>query len=158
MGVAIAFVVVVGVRWSAWTSSPPPVGMSLGASIGVDFAAGRSTLVLFLQSGCRFCRESMGFYRRLMARDTADVQIIVAAPARDAGLRPYLLEEGVEPDGIVYVDQGELPVVATPTLLVIEPDGRVSRSWVGRLDDEGEGEVFAALFGKEAPSGSTLGL
>lgn len=146
---AVTLLMVAAARY-ALPAAPPPVtavGARLEASVGIDFRAGARTVVLFLQSDCRFCRESTPFYQRLTARDTAGVQIVVAAPAADAGMRRYLSTHEIEPDALVYVEQGELPVFATPTVLAVDPTGLVTHAWTGRLDAEQETNVLRVLFG-----------
>lgn len=150
-GIAVIAVlmVVIGVRYlsPAPTTQPAAVGVRLEASVGIDFAAGSRTVILFLQASCPFCRESAPFYRRLLTRRTTDVRVVVAAPAVDAGLRAYLVLQAIEPDAVVYVERDELPVSATPTLLVVGPDGVVTNSWIGLLDAEQEADVLNAVFG-----------
>ena len=144
----IVLVIVAGARFVSPTE-PATVsarGMRLGPAVGIVFPASAQTAILFLQSDCRFCRESMSFYRRLTTRDAPAVRIVVAAPAVDTGVRRLLASHAVEPDAVVYVEQGELPVKGTPTVLVADSNGVVTHSWLGRLDATGEAEVERALF------------
>ena len=117
------------------------------AATGIDYSAGDRNLVMALQSDCPFCQESMPFYRRLLERDTADVQIVVVAPPQDTNINDYLASEGVYPDSIVFVAPGVLPVSGTPTLLLVNGEGLVTRAWIGVLSPEREAEVIDALFG-----------
>ena len=124
------------------------VGTSLdGGAIGIDFAEPRATLIMVLASDCPFCQESMPFYRRLLSHDRARVQVVVAAPVRDAGMGDYLASESVTPDAQVFVEAGILPVGGTPTLLVVDSEGVVTHAWVGLLDAEREADVLGVLFG-----------
>lgn len=129
------------------STTPAAVDVRLDASVGIDFATGSRTVILFVQSSCAFCRESASFYRRLLAHRTTDVRVVVAAPAVDAGLRTYLVSQEIEPDAVVYVEQSELPVSATPTLLVVDPDGVITHAWIGLLDTEREADVLDVVFG-----------
>lgn len=116
-------------------------------STGIDFAEGKQTLIMVLQSDCTFCHQSMSFYRRLLEHDRNDVQIVVAAPPHDSGLGDYLTSESIEPDSVVFVDSGVIPATGTPTLLLVDGDGLVMHTWIGLLNAERETEVFEALFG-----------
>ena len=49
-----------------------------------------------------FCRDSMPFYRQLLAQDTDAVQIVVAARPHETGLRDYLTSERVIPDAFIW--------------------------------------------------------
>ena len=100
-----------------------------------------------LDSGCIFCRESMAFYRRVATRDAPDVRVVVAASPDDTGIREYLKAEDLEPDALVVIERGVLPVSGTPTLLLVDSEGVVTHAWIGRLDADGEADVFNALVG-----------
>ena len=89
----------------------------------------------------------MSFYRQLASTNAVGVRIVVAASAADAGIRRYLVSENLEPDAVVFTEEGELPVFGTPTVLVVDDKGVVMRSWVGRLDAAGEADVMRVLSG-----------
>ena len=146
---AIAVLVVMAVAGRLFPSPAEPpssIGAVLSASIGIDFSGRQQTLILFLQSDCPYCHESLPFYQRLLAPDRTDVQIVVAAPASDARIRAYLIMQGIKPDAVIYVERSDLPVSATPTLLVVDSDGAITHSWIGLLDAEREAEVLDVLF------------
>lgn len=149
-GVAVisVLVLVIGARsLSPLMTTPSAIDVRLDASVGIDFATGSRTVILFVQSSCSFCRESTSFYRRLLAHRTTDVRVVVAAPAVDAGLRTFLVSQAIEPDAVVYIEQDELPVSATPTLLMTDPDGVITHAWIGLLDTEQEADVLDIVFG-----------
>lgn len=102
---------------------------------------------MVIQSSCGYCQESAPFYRRIIERDAADVQVVVAAPSNDAGIDSYITETGLDPDSVVLVDRWRLPVPSTPTLLLVADDGLVTHAWVGMLDAEREAAVLDVLFG-----------
>lgn len=144
-------VVVAGVRHCTASSigvRQTAEGVQLEPSVGIDFSAKPRTVILFLQSGCTFCQASASFYRRLLAGDRMHAQVIVAAPVIDAGLRAYLAAREVEPDAVVYVEQRELPVASTPTVLLVDADGVVTYRWVGLLNAEQEADVLTAVYGR----------
>ena len=116
---------------------------------GIEFAAASYTLILVVQQECPTCAASMPFYRRITDRANGDVQVVVAAPARNVGIRRYLGAHGVEPDSIVLLGpEGNeaLPVSMTPTLLLTDSSGRVLHAWVGKLSREAEEDLLVGLF------------
>ena len=113
---------------------------------GVDFSVAPRSLVMVLRSDCVFCRDSMPFYRRLVAADRGDAQIVVAAPPYDTNISDYLASESVVPDSVVLVAADALPVRGTPTLMIADRDGVVTDAWVGQLGPEHEADVVEALF------------
>lgn len=148
--VGLAALIVIGARFV----TPPASSVEIADNVrldaeatGIDFSVESKTLLMVLRSDCGFCQESMPFYRRLLERDTSNVQVIVAAPPYDAGIGDYLASEEVNPDSVVFVNAGVLPVSGTPTLLVVDAEGLVTHAWVGLLNADREEEVFNALFG-----------
>lgn len=133
--------------WPRAEPLPQFEDVRLEPEIGIDFTARPRTLVMVIQSSCGYCQESAPFYRRIIERDAADVQVVVAAPSTDAGIDSYLTETGLDPDSVVLVDRWRLPVPSTPTLLLVADDGLVTHAWVGMLDAEREAAVLDVLFG-----------
>lgn len=140
----VAFTFFAKVRMTPAPSIIEPQGLRIDSTI-VDFGKARQTLIMALRSDCVFCRESMPFYRRLIESGPTDVQIVVAAPTRDASINDHLASEGVKPDSVVLVRRGVLPVAGTPTLLLLDRRGVIIDAWAGRLNDERETEVLGAL-------------
>jgi len=97
-----------------------------------------------LRSDCPFCDQSKPFYEQLAKRDRTGVQIVVAAPRGDADIESY--RPVLEPDSIVFVEPGVLPVSGTPTLLLVDSDGLVEAAWIGLLGSDRQKEVLTAVF------------
>ena len=81
--------------WPRAEPLPQFEDVRLEPEIGIDFTARPRTLVMVIQSSCGYCQESAPFYRRIIERDAADVQVVVAAPSTDAGIDSYLTETGL---------------------------------------------------------------
>lgn len=146
-------VVVLGIFGARYFDFPPSpenveaVDVRLDATtVGVEWSAAAKTLIMALDSECVFCQESMSFYRRVAASATTDVQVVVAAPPDDTGIHERLEAESLEPDALVIVERGVLPVSGTPTLLLVDNEGLVTHAWIGRLDADGEADVLNVLF------------
>jgi len=126
----------------------PTIPIDVRLDIDVDFVSHSRTLVMALDSECVFCAESMPFYRRLVGIARPSVQIVVAALPSDTGIKAYLASEGLKPDDIVFVSEGDvLPVTGTPTLLLADHNGVVTHAWVGLLSAAGEAEVVTYVGG-----------
>ena len=154
--VAVVVLGVIGIRYTSLFGAPTdfrtPGAQAVGEridSVGVDidFGASAKTLVMALDSDCVFCQQSMPFYRRLLEADRADTQIVVATSPDDSAIIDYLSTERVNPDTVVFVEPGTLPVPGTPTLLLVDDQGLITHAWVGLLDDYREAEVISSLFG-----------
>ena len=133
----------------AWLPQRTPQAPRIdGTAVGIDFAAAPLTLILVLQESCPACAMSLPFYRRVVNHSVArEVQIVVAAPESDPPIDPYLSAHAVTPDSIVSVARDELPVLFTPTLLLVDAAGLVLHGWLGVLSPRLEDEVLAVIGG-----------
>ena len=127
--------------WSTLRSSVPPppaggetyaVGETFGPVAAYDFSAAPKTLVLFVRSGCRFCTESMTFYRQL-CESAGRIQIIAVGHESEQVLRDYLARHEVQVDGVYSVPHGSLKLSRTPALVLVAASRKVERLWRGKL-------------------------
>jgi hypothetical protein len=65
-------------------------------------------------------------------------------PDSDVAGKEILTSAGVSIDGIYNQPLDKIDVTATPTLLLIDSDGHVTKSWIGLLDSSGQRKVLAA--------------
>lgn len=138
--VGLMIVVALAGRFFDRPEAPAPARID-GAAIGVDFAAASRTLLMVIQSDCHFCEQSRPFYGHLPRG--GDTQIVIAAPLGDTDIESY--RHLIEPDEVVFVEPGVLPVRGTPTLLLVDSEGRVDAAWIGLLDSRREAEVLEVL-------------
>lgn len=136
----------------ARNSGAPNPGVSPGTLLALplsyDFASKERTLILALQEGCSYCEESMPFYRELSAivtPDCSDVGIVAALPHPRLASDSLLARYGLDLPRLTDVSLESLGVPGTPTLMLVDPSGKVLDVWVGRLSREREREVMAAL-------------
>jgi hypothetical protein len=97
-------------------------------------------ILLVLSTSCRFCDESVGLYNDLQqAASKADSNFEVAAVSNAPRLafQRYLVGKGLPS---IKLESGPVPpdIPGTPALLVIEKNGRVVASWVGKLSGRQE--------------------
>jgi hypothetical protein len=138
------------VAWNrdASTAAPRPVTVAVGTKVanldGVDYSRG-PTLLLVLSSTCRYCHESLPFYRQLVA-EREGFQVIAGSAESPETFSSYLRAANLSVDKAVKMEKSAWQgVSATPTLLVIDSNGRVSAAWVGLLSDEQQAEVREAV-------------
>lgn len=107
-------------------------------------------LVMALAPGCHFCNDSMPFYKQLVDKrneSRSPVKVIAAVPGADvqAAEQKNLTDHGVQADALVNIDFAKIKVPGTPTLILVDKDGKVLDVWVGKLDPSREHEVLARL-------------
>jgi thioredoxin-related protein len=133
---------------------PPPGSIAAGEhseALRTALPAGADrALILAIAPGCHFCNESMDFYKQLVERRDSSgspVKVVAAVSSADAkdpeGTR--LAESGVKVDGLVQVDFAKAKVSGTPTVVLVDRQGKVLSVWMGKLDSHGQSEVLKAL-------------
>ena len=128
-------------------------GETLKALQAVLPAGSGQTLVMAVAPGCHFCDESLPFYKQLIEERNqkgSKVQVMAAVPMQGAeetknAEQAKLTGAGVTPDHLVNVDFSAIKVPGTPTLLLVDHQGKVLDVWVGKLDPDGEKAVLARL-------------
>lgn len=104
------------------------------------------TLILAISSTCHFCSESAPFYKKLIA-EKGNARVIAVFPQSIQEGRAYLNQLGVPIDEVKQVALTDIGVQATPTLILIDGDGIVKKSWVGKLRHDEELIVLKSLQG-----------
>jgi thioredoxin-related protein len=102
-------------------------------------------VILVMSKGCRFCEASMTFYRGLVEQNPKDTKFIAVFPTSDNELEAYLSSFGVSGIEIKLSDLPDLQIEGTPTLIVTDRNGKITRSWFGRLSPDKEKEVTSFL-------------
>jgi thioredoxin-related protein len=133
-------------------AGPPEAakGETLAELRGVVPAGTNTALVMALSPTCHFCNDSMPFYKQLVDKrneSKSAVKVIAAVPAAEAqsAEQKNLADHGVQPDAVVHVDFSKIKVPGTPTLLLVDNQGKVLDVWVGKLDAKRERQVLARL-------------
>lgn len=127
------------------TSKSTPVGNKMPIE-SVNWTEKNQTLVLYLSTTCRYCNESVPFYRKLMKeRSKFGFEIIAVMSQNPEEARSYLKKNDLDIPEVFSSSLSSLGVTSTPTLLLVNQDGVVSDFWRGKLSPEKEAEVLAKL-------------
>jgi len=132
------------------TEEKKPTGPVKGTKLdvrGVDWSQSKSTLVLALQKGCHFCTESAPFYQQLMQQVSRqhELRVLAVFPQSPDDARAYLEGLNVHVGEIKQAGLGGIRVNGTPTLILVDQQGIIQQSWVGRLSPDREAEVLRFL-------------
>jgi len=112
---------------------------------GIDWSKSTQTMVLALSSTCHFCSESGPFYQKLQQHKPNSVRLIAVLPQPVEDSRNYLNKLGVSGADVVQSSLAAVGVSGTPTLLLIDNQGSVTDSWVGKLSDSEAAKVIAQI-------------
>ena len=116
----------------------------------VDFTKSDRTLVMVLSTTCRFCIASTNFYNKLAnsARTGFGRTALKAVFPEDRGLVDrFVKENGMDPQIVTLerFDIGALNVNSTPTLILVDSQGRIVDFWIGMLSKEAEQQVLSTV-------------
>lgn len=111
---------------------------------GVEWGGAERTLVMALSTTCRYCTESAPFYQKLAQEKAkhADVSLLAVLPQSGEESQKYLGGLGVKVDDVRQATPTSFGVSGTPTLILLDREGAVLNSWVGKLPPEREAEVL----------------
>jgi hypothetical protein len=114
-------------------------------------SSSRQTVALFVSSTCRFCANSMDFYRKLSAlrgRTSCEFRLLALGPS-DAetknDIREYLARNELVVDDSNVMNFAILGVRVTPTVVIQDARNCVRHAWFGLLDQEGQDEVVSKI-------------
>ena len=106
----------------------------------------KHTIVLALSTHCHYCTASASFYKHLQAvAEGKGVPIVAVLPQPSGEARAYLADLHISIDLVRQLPLSGMNVSATPTLMIVNSEGKVTDSWVGQLTPSLESEVLAKL-------------
>jgi hypothetical protein len=114
---------------------------------GIDWSGQEQTLVLVLSTTCRYCTNSAEFYKRVIEeseRHRRTRLVAVFSQSQDEALT-YLTRLGLTFGTVLQAPPSALGLNGTPTLLLVDKQGKVVRGWNGQLPQAREAEVIGAL-------------
>jgi hypothetical protein len=108
---------------------------------GVDFTRKDKTLLIAISSTCHFCEESQPFYRQLATMPSVATNLVAVLPMPLRDAEDYV-HTSISPSlRATSASLGSIGVSSTPTLLLVDGQGKVEQVWVGKLDDAGQKQV-----------------
>ena len=148
---ACALLAVIWARYGPGaTNGPPrPTAIEVGAHApieGIDWKGSHSTMVLVLSTHCHFCVESTGFYQEIARRREPNVLRVVAVFNEDVGAaRSFLSEHAIPVDAVLQQSPAKTGIRGTPTLLLVDAAGKVTKAWLGKVASATEKEILDRL-------------
>ena len=114
---------------------------------GIDWEKNGQTLLLVLDTKCAYCRASAPFYQELAraAAQNRGVQLVAVLPQDVRESKQYLSDLNVPIDHVKQSGFEVLGVRGTPTLILVNQNGKVEQSWAGKLPPEKETEVLKRI-------------
>ena len=112
-----------------------------------DWFGSTQTLVLVLSADCKYCIASAPFYRRLVEQTSSSrrTKLLAVFPQSPTESQKYMSGLDIKINDIKQMTPSSLGVKGTPTLILVNANGVVIRSWEGLLLPDAQSEVLAAV-------------
>ena len=130
-------------------NQPLPRLPIIGNTIVIDNleTSQNSKNVLFvMMKGCHFCEESMEFYKKTIQQNqNKSVKFVAVFPPNSKEIENYLHSYGISGVEIKYSELSKIDVDGTPTIIVADQNGRIVKTWSGKLSSTGEKDFLDFL-------------
>lgn len=122
--------------------TPAPID-PLGKTVSledVDWKANKRTLVLYLSTTCTYCNASIPFYQRFLSQ--TEIKVVAVFSQGEAEAASYLASHKIKVDKIVSASLRPIGITGTPSILLVDENGTVSKYWKGKLTPDKEADVI----------------
>lgn len=110
---------------------------------GIKLPRDRNTLILAVSATCHFCKESVPFYKQIEKDSAGRLNIVAVLPQPMDEAQKFLRDEGLETNQVVSARLDVIGVRGTPTVLLVDANGKVKHAWKGTLDEKGQQDLLA---------------
>jgi len=114
------------------------------SSLDVDWKKNKRTLLLAISSTCQFCTDSAPFYQTLY-KSKGDTHLVAVLPQPIEEAKKYLAALGVKVDETRHLALETIGISGTPTVMLVDGSGTVTKLWLGKLSPDQETQVLNAL-------------
>jgi hypothetical protein len=120
---------------------------SLSGRIPLDFTTRKRWVILALSTQCRFCQQSVPFQQSLLKITKASnaVGLVAIFPQTTKDVDQYEAAYKFFPKTLADLPLNQIEVPGTPTLLIVDGQGKVLRHWEGLLSEKAQKEVITEV-------------
>lgn len=150
----VAVVVLITFAWKFLAGSPKPKlqsGLQKGVAFkqlsGIPYGDSPQTLFIAMSTKCHYCDESVPFYKHLVEiqRGNSTTRLIALFPNTQSEVNQYVKDRQLDLNTIAAVDFNALNVSGTPTMILIDRNGKILDFWVGKLLEGDQLQVVKAV-------------
>ncbi len=122
-------------------------GKTLAEVPNLNEANYEKSVILILNTDCKYCNASLDFYRKLSNTkyDVNSRQLTALFLQPEEIVNKYVKDKGFPIRVIPGADFEKLKIGLTPTIVIIDRQRRIIKSWFGQLKAEQEQEVINNL-------------
>lgn len=98
-----------------------------------------------MSATCHYCKESLPFYKQLadaQQQSGRATHIVAIFPNSENDIKQYVQENQLHLETIAGVNFKALNISSTPTMLLVDRDGKILDFWVGKLSKNDEQQVI----------------
>lgn len=129
-------------------SATTKVGTNLKNRLpGVDWSGNGKTLIVAISTHCHLCTDSAPFLHRLEEKASKNVKMVAVLPESVSEAKQYLGSHGLHIDQVRQISLGSIGVMGTPTMLLVDGGGVVTRVWTGKIQPPEQDQVLNAIRG-----------
>ncbi|MDQ3803897.1 MAG: thioredoxin family protein [Acidobacteriota bacterium] len=152
--VLVSLVVLYTCAWAYFsgTSKPrPEAGLRRGSTIvtppGLNSGGSPQILLVAMTTGCQFCTDSIPFYNQMKAQQSniKGTRIVAVFPDSKDEVEKYVRQRQLNIESVAEVDFRLLGIPATPSLILLDGNGKVLDFWIGKLSGEDERQAVNAV-------------
>lgn len=151
-----AVTVVAFFAYSYFAPPPSPVRLQTGLQKGqvlpqiegLDYSKSPQTLLIAMNTKCKFCTSSVPFYNQLVEKQKQsgkEVRIVAAFSNAPDEVQQYVAEKQFAVETLAAADLAKLGLVNTPTVVLVDNKGRILNFWMGQLPAEGEKHLLDTM-------------
>lgn len=123
-------------------------GSTLPALPNLSYTSSPRTLLIAMNTKCHYCNESVPFYKRLTTMSNATVtntRIVAVFPNPDREVKDYVRQKQLTPETIGTMNLSAINVEGTPSIILVDSNGRIINFWIGKLSEAGAQQVLEAV-------------
>ena len=144
LGTVIVKKYLIGTRQQQTTADRSTSNSENLSTIDVNWKQSKHTLILALSTECHYCTESAPFYKKLV-NVPRTTRLLALLPQPVAESREYLKRFGIVVDDVKQVQFDGINIRGTPTLLLVNENGVVTKSWIGKLAEDQQADVLREI-------------
>ena len=136
---------------NAFVSRNSAIGPKIGTRVAIpslSWSAPNTYVVLAVSSQCRFCVESVPFYKTLSdwkQKNHSDLKLVVVSPEATGTTEEFLRSNRIIADTVVSYPLQSLGVSGTPTLMIVDSKGVLKGVHHGKLQPDEQADIIGDL-------------
>lgn len=137
ISIVLAIISVAAFALSSRTDSSYRIGDRFDELPELEFRQAPATLLLFVNTTCGPCNDSIPFYRTLLA-SVHSARVIAIGREPEQRLSLFFVGAGAQPDAAISIGTRPTRLQFTPTLVLVRSDRTVAGVWTGKLQSSDE--------------------